>query len=116
MAHDLTVCGTFFVKKKFQKVLSGEDLAPQHRPLLTDIANDLPEKSRTGTERRTRWWQLHQFEREQLKEKIQEAGLPHLDGAIQQTWSNAAKVILRCAKETLGETRAGFRGDKEAWL
>ncbi|XGW16608.1 hypothetical protein V3C99_001788 [Haemonchus contortus] len=26
------------------------------------------------------------------------------------------EVILRCAKETLGETRGGSRGDKEAWF
>ncbi|XGW05514.1 hypothetical protein V3C99_016118, partial [Haemonchus contortus] len=55
-------------------------------------------------------------EREHLKEKILEAGLPNPEGPIQQTWSNAVEVILRCAKETLGETRGGFRGDKEAWF
>nr|CDJ81160.1 endonuclease-reverse transcriptase [Haemonchus contortus] len=38
------------------------------------------------------------------------------EGQIQQTWSNAVKVILRCAKETLGETGGGLRGDKEAWF
>ncbi|XGW19497.1 hypothetical protein V3C99_003389 [Haemonchus contortus] len=145
IAHDLAVCSTFFAKRKSQKVtyssggketeidhvlvrrsslktvkdikvLPGEDLAPQHRPLLADIAIDLPKKSRTRTERRIRWWKLHQSEREHLKEKIPEAGLPNPEGPIQQTWSNAVEVILRCAKETLGETRGGFRGDKEAWF
>ncbi|XGW12159.1 hypothetical protein V3C99_013104 [Haemonchus contortus] len=134
IAHDLAVCSTFFAKRKSQKVtyssggketeidhvlvrrsslktvkdikvLPGEDLAPQHRPLLADIAIDLPKKSRTRTERRIRWWKLHQSEREHLKEKILEAGLPNPEGPIQQTWSNAVEVILRCAKETLGETR-----------
>uniref|UniRef100_A0A7I5EA35 Transposase n=1 Tax=Haemonchus contortus TaxID=6289 RepID=A0A7I5EA35_HAECO len=57
---------------------------------------------------------MRQFEREHLNEKVLEAGLPNPGGPIQQTWSNAVKVILRCAKETPGETRRGFRGDKEA--
>nr|CDJ92652.1 Endonuclease exonuclease phosphatase domain containing protein [Haemonchus contortus] len=34
-------------------------------------------------------------------------------GYMERTWS---KVILGCAKETLGETRDGLRGDKEAWF
>ncbi|VDO79677.1 unnamed protein product [Haemonchus placei] len=42
--------------------------------------------------------------------------LPDPEGPIQQTWSNAVKVILRCAGETLGKTRGGFRGDNKAWL
>ncbi|VDO67408.1 unnamed protein product [Haemonchus placei] len=134
IAHDLAVCSTFFGKRKSQKVtyssggketeidhvlvrrsslktvkdikaLPGEDLAPQHRPLLANIAIDPPKKSRTRTERRIRWWKLHQSEREHLKEKILKAGLPNPEGPIQQTWSNAVEVILRCAKETLGETR-----------
>ncbi|XGW35868.1 hypothetical protein V3C99_019225, partial [Haemonchus contortus] len=83
IAHDLAVCSTFFAKRKSQKVtyssggketeidhvlvrrsslktvkdikvLPGEDLAPQHRPLLADIAIDLPKKSRTRTKRRIR--------------------------------------------------------------
>uniref|UniRef100_A0A7I4XUC2 Endo/exonuclease/phosphatase domain-containing protein n=1 Tax=Haemonchus contortus TaxID=6289 RepID=A0A7I4XUC2_HAECO len=83
IAHDSAVCSTFFAKRKSQKVtyssggketeidhvlvrrsslktvkdikvLPGEDLAPQHRPLLADIAIDLPKKSRTRTERRIR--------------------------------------------------------------
>ncbi|XGW15853.1 hypothetical protein V3C99_001364 [Haemonchus contortus] len=119
------VCSTFFAKKKSQKVtyssggketeidhvlvrrsslktvkdikvLPGEDLAPQHRPLLADIAIDLPKKSRTRTERRIRWWKLHQSEREHLKEKILEAGLPNPEGPIQQTWSNAVERFLPC--------------------
>ncbi|XGW08695.1 hypothetical protein V3C99_011200 [Haemonchus contortus] len=60
MAHDLTACGAFFVKKRSQKILPGEDLTPQHRLLLADLAKDLPKKSRTGTERRIQWWKLHQ--------------------------------------------------------
>nr|CDJ90886.1 Endonuclease exonuclease phosphatase and RNA-directed DNA polymerase (reverse transcriptase) domain containing protein [Haemonchus contortus] len=38
------------------------------------------------------------------------------EGPIQQTWNNAVKVILGCAKETLGETQGSSRGDKEAWF
>ncbi|XGW04084.1 hypothetical protein V3C99_015322 [Haemonchus contortus] len=95
---------------------TGEGLATQHRPLLADIAIDLPNKSRTRTERGIRWWKLHRLEREHLKGKILEVGLPDPEGLIQQTWSNAVKVILGCAKETLGETRGGTRGDKEPWF
>uniref|UniRef100_A0A7I4Z3B2 Reverse transcriptase domain-containing protein n=1 Tax=Haemonchus contortus TaxID=6289 RepID=A0A7I4Z3B2_HAECO len=145
MAHDLAVCSTFFAKRRSQKVtyssggngteidhvlvsrsslktvkdikvLPGEELATQHRPLPADIAIELPKKSRTRTERRIRWWKLHRLKREHLKERILEVGLPDPEGPIQQTWSNAVKVILGCAKETLGETRGGLRGDKEAWF
>ncbi|XGW34176.1 hypothetical protein V3C99_018193 [Haemonchus contortus] len=98
------------------KVLPGEELATQHRLLLADIAIELPKKSRTRTERRIRWWKLHRLERKHLKEKILEVGLPDPEGPIQQTWNNAVKVILGCAKETLGETQGSSRGDKEAWF
>ncbi|XGW22799.1 hypothetical protein V3C99_005206, partial [Haemonchus contortus] len=124
MAHDLAVCSTFFAKRRSQKVtyssggneteidhvlvrrsslktvkdikvLPGEELATQHRPLLADIAIELPKKSRTRTERRIRWWKLHRLERENLKEKILEVGLPDPEGPIQQTWSNAVKRVVR---------------------
>ncbi|XGW09914.1 hypothetical protein V3C99_011856 [Haemonchus contortus] len=104
------------ISSRIMAVLPEEVLTPQHTPLLADIVIDLPKKLSTRTERRIRWWNLHQFERGHLKEKVLEAGLPNPNGPIQQAWSNAVKVILRCAKETLGRTRGGFRGDKEAWI
>ncbi|XGW34864.1 hypothetical protein V3C99_018703 [Haemonchus contortus] len=77
------------VKVKDFKVLPGEDLAPQHRPILANIVIDLLKESRTRTERRIRRWKLHQFEREHPKEKALEAGLPNSGG---QTWNNAVKA------------------------
>ncbi|VDO22991.1 unnamed protein product [Haemonchus placei] len=62
------------------KVLPEEDLASQHRPLLADIAINLPKKSRTRTERRIQFWKMRQFKRERPEEKVVEGGLPNPEG------------------------------------
>ena len=144
-AHDLAICSTFFAKRRTQKityssggrqteidhvlvrrsslktvkdikVLPGEELGPQHRPLLADIAIDLPKKTRVAAERRIRWWKMRKVEKDSLGRRILEAGLPDPHGPVQDTWTYAAEVILQCAKEVLGETRGGIRGDKAAWF
>ncbi|VDO51706.1 unnamed protein product [Haemonchus placei] len=81
IAHDLAVCSTFFVKRK--------------RPLLAFLPLPVVE--------------VAPVRKKHLKKKLLEAGLPNPYGPIQQAWSNAAKVILRCAKETLGKLEVIFK-------
>ena len=112
-AHDLAVCSTYFAKRESQKVtyssggrqtevdhilirrsalktvkdikvLPGEELTTQHRPLLADIAIELPKKTRLKTERRIRWWKLHKQERDDLKRRILDIGLPDPDGPLRR--------------------------------
>ncbi|EYC21323.1 hypothetical protein Y032_0019g3753 [Ancylostoma ceylanicum] len=51
-----------------------------------------------------------------LCEKITTAGLPDPYGPIDSTWDAAASTILKCARDTLAETKGGKRGDRAAWF
>ncbi|EYB93876.1 hypothetical protein Y032_0178g688 [Ancylostoma ceylanicum] len=51
-----------------------------------------------------------------LCEKITIACLSDPYGPIDSTWDAAASTILKCARDTLGETKGGKRGDRAAWF
>ncbi|WKY12571.1 hypothetical protein Q1695_003842 [Nippostrongylus brasiliensis] len=55
VAHDLAICGTFFTKRESQKVLPGEDVTTQHKPLVADLSITLPPKQKVKTDPRIRW-------------------------------------------------------------
>ncbi|VDO94583.1 unnamed protein product [Heligmosomoides polygyrus] len=128
IAHDLAVCSTFFTKRESQKVtyasggrraevdhilvrraalktvrdvkvIPGEDVASQHRPLVADLSIPLPTRPKVRTKPRIRWWRLRGSERIELRRAVLEAGLPDPAGP-----------------ETLGETKGGTRRDKSAWF
>ncbi|WKY12572.1 hypothetical protein Q1695_003843 [Nippostrongylus brasiliensis] len=44
------------------------------------------------------------------------ASLPDPNGAVNETWQQAARTILQCAKETVGETLGGPKGKKATWF
>ncbi|VDL74871.1 unnamed protein product [Nippostrongylus brasiliensis] len=160
VVHDFAICITFFTKRERQKVnyssggrrakidhilvrrqalktvkdvklLPGEDVTTQHKPLVADLSITLPRKQKhkplvadlsitlprkqkVRTEPRIRWWKLRGPERNELRNKVMIAGLPDPNGAVNDTWTQAARTTLQCAKETLGETRGGSTGDRAA--
>ncbi|VDO80849.1 unnamed protein product [Heligmosomoides polygyrus] len=145
VAHDLVICSTFFSKRESQrvtyasgggrtevdhilvrrpdlktvrdvKVLPGEEVASQHRSLIADLNIPLPSKPKVRTEPTIRWWRLRGTERNELRRAVLEAGLPDPTGPVNETWRRVTQTILRCGKETLGETKGGTRGDKAAWF
>uniref|UniRef100_W6NWA0 Uncharacterized protein n=1 Tax=Haemonchus contortus TaxID=6289 RepID=W6NWA0_HAECO len=77
-------------------------MATQHRPLLAEIAADLLMKSSIKSRTEVPVVEAAPIRKGHLKEQILEAGLPDPKGLTQQTWNNVVKVILGCAKETLG--------------
>ncbi|VDL64750.1 unnamed protein product [Nippostrongylus brasiliensis] len=87
VSNDLAICSTFFAKRKSQKVtyssqgrrteidyilvrrqalktvkdvkvLPGEDVTTQRKPLVADLNITLPPKRKVKMERRIRWWKL----------------------------------------------------------
>ncbi|VDP17909.1 unnamed protein product [Heligmosomoides polygyrus] len=103
IAHDLAVCCTFFAKRESQKVtyasggrrtgvdhilvrrptlktvrdvkiIPGEDVASQHRPLVTDLNIPLPTKPKAQP--RIGWWRLRGSERNELRRAVLKAVLP----------------------------------------
>ncbi|VDO94756.1 unnamed protein product [Heligmosomoides polygyrus] len=99
IAHDLAVCSTFFAKRESQKVtyasggrrtevdhilvrraalktvrdvkvIPGEDVASQHRPLVADLRIPLPTRPKVRTEPRIRWWRLRGSERNELRRAV----------------------------------------------
>ncbi|EYB89092.1 hypothetical protein Y032_0236g3216 [Ancylostoma ceylanicum] len=144
-AHDLAFASTFFMKRDSQKVtycsagqkseidhilvrrnalktikdvksIPGDEVAGQHRPVVADMCIALPKKTKTNVEPRIRWWKMTKESQKSLREKIVEAGLPDPSGPIDSVWASAANIILKCARDTLGETVGGRRGDMAAWF
>ncbi|VDP62918.1 unnamed protein product [Heligmosomoides polygyrus] len=114
IAHDLAVCSTFFAKRESQKVtyasggrrtevdhilvqraarktvrdvkvIPGEDVASQYRPLVADLSIPLPARPKVRTEPRIRWWRLRGSERNELRRTVPEAGLPDPAGPVNET-------------------------------
>ncbi|EYC32478.1 hypothetical protein Y032_0003g1601 [Ancylostoma ceylanicum] len=144
-AHDLAITSTFFVKRESQKVtycsggqksevdhilvrrnalktikdvksIPGEEIAGQHRPVVADMCIALPKKTKTHAEPRIRWWKMTKESQKGLREKIVEVGLPDPSGPIDSVWARAANIILKCERDTLGETVGGRKGDMAAWF
>ncbi|EYC46334.1 hypothetical protein Y032_0401g787 [Ancylostoma ceylanicum] len=144
-AHDLAIASTFFIKRESQKItycsggrqseidhilvrrlslktvknvktIPGEEIAGQHRPVVADICITLPKPTKPKLEPRIRWWKLAGETLKTLREKIVATGLPDPCGPIDAVWASAASTILTCARDTLGETRGGRRGDKATWF
>ncbi|EYC05888.1 hypothetical protein Y032_0079g1241 [Ancylostoma ceylanicum] len=51
-----------------------------------------------------------------LCERITTIGLPDPSGPIDSVWVDATSTILKCARDTLGETEGGRRGNRAAWF
>ncbi|VDL87367.1 unnamed protein product [Nippostrongylus brasiliensis] len=128
VAHDLAICSTFFAKRESQKMTycSGGrktevdhifvHVVTQHRPLVADLNVVLPPKVKVRTEPRIRWWKLKGPEQSELKRRVVAAGLPNPDGPVNEIWRLATRTILQCAKDVLGETKGGQKGDRAAWF
>ncbi|VDL75422.1 unnamed protein product [Nippostrongylus brasiliensis] len=124
VAHDLAICSTFFAKKESQKmtycsegrrtevdhilvrrqdlkavkdvkVLPGEDVATQHRPLVADLGVLLPPKMKERAEPKIRWWKVKGPVKSEIKRKMLATGLPNPDGPVNETWQQAAQTILQ---------------------
>ncbi|EYB83114.1 hypothetical protein Y032_0342g3028 [Ancylostoma ceylanicum] len=144
-AHDLAITSTFFIKRESQKItyssggrqseidhvlvrrnalktvknvksIPGEEIAGQHRPVVADICMLLPKQAKSNVESRIRWWKLTSQTRKMLCERITTAGLPDPSGPIDSVWVDAASTIQKCARDTLGETKGGKRGNRAAWF
>ncbi|EYB86036.1 hypothetical protein Y032_0286g1389 [Ancylostoma ceylanicum] len=144
-AHNLAITSTFFIKRESQKItyssggrqseidhvlvkktalktvknvksIPGEEIAGQHRPVIADICMLLPKQAKSNVESRIRWWKLTSQTRKLLCERIATAGLPDPSGPIDSVWVDAASTILKCARDTLGETKGGKRGNRAAWF
>ncbi|EYB84936.1 hypothetical protein Y032_0307g2033 [Ancylostoma ceylanicum] len=144
-AHDLAIASTFFIKRESQKItycsggrqseidhilvrrqflktvkdvktIPGEEIAGQHRPVVADVCIALPKQTKAVREPRIRWWKLTGETQKTFREKIAAVGLPDPCGLIDPVWASAASTILTCARDTLGETKGGRRGDRATWF
>uniref|UniRef100_A0A183GWI8 Reverse transcriptase domain-containing protein n=1 Tax=Heligmosomoides polygyrus TaxID=6339 RepID=A0A183GWI8_HELPZ len=108
IAHDLAVCSTFFAKRESEKVTYASAGG------RTEVDHILVRRAALKAVREVDviWGR----QRNELRRAVLEAGLPDPAGPVNETWRRVAQTILRCAKETLGETRGGTRGDKSAWF
>ncbi|EYC43100.1 hypothetical protein Y032_0503g2638 [Ancylostoma ceylanicum] len=144
-AHDLAIASTFFMKRESQKItycsggrqseidyilvrrrflktvknvktIPGEEIAGQHRPVVADVCIALQKHTKAKREPRIRWWKLAGETQKTFRDKIIAAGLPEPYGHIDSVWASAATTILTCARDTLGETKGGRRGDRATWF
>ncbi|EYC34276.1 hypothetical protein Y032_0001g336 [Ancylostoma ceylanicum] len=144
-AHDLAIASTFFIKRESQKItycsggrqseidyilvrrrflktvknvktIPGEEIAGQHRPVVADVCIALQKHTKAKREPRIRWWKLAGETQKTFRDKIIATGLPEPYGHIDSVWASAATTILTCARDTLGGTKGGRKGDRATWF
>ncbi|EYC28674.1 hypothetical protein Y032_0007g3350 [Ancylostoma ceylanicum] len=108
-AHDLAIASTFFIKRESQKIT----YCSEGRQSEIDY---ILKHTKAKREPRIRWWKLAGKTQKTFRDKIIAAGLPEPYGHIDSLWASAATTILTCARDTLGETKGGRRGDKATWF
>ena len=93
------------------KVIPGECVAKQHKPVVCKAKLKEQQRVRRRTEKRTRWWKLEdQSLREDFVEKVK-GRTP--DG--NNSWDMISKITREVAKETLGETSGKAKENRETW-
>ena len=91
------------------KVIPGECVAKQHKPIVCKAKLKGQQHVRRRIEKQTRWWKLEdQTLREDFVEKVK-GRTP--DG--NNSWDMISKIIKEVAKETLGETSGKAKENRE---
>lgn len=99
------------------KVIPGDHVAAQHRPLCMDLqikAECKKPKRRQGTQR-IKWYRLKDPE---IQARFKEKTLKEIStdyGSIQEWWEKNSEAIRKSGREVLGETSGKIREDKESW-
>ena len=99
------------------KVIPGDHVTSQHRLVVLDLSVRVARKQtgRRKGPKRIKWFKLKDSEtRTEYKERV----LQELDREIDDIegwWNRSIEIMLRIAKEVLGESSGKFFENKEAW-
>ena len=141
--YDLAICNTFFQKKdehlityrsgtrqstidyilvrrqslrfvKDCKVIPGEAVATQHRPLILEMELEKPKKTKKRSrEKKIKWWNLKNEEFE-LK-FLTQVGETIENNCDRSTYEVVERDIVEIARRELGESGGGKYVEKETW-
>ena len=141
--YDLAICNTFFQKKdehmityrsgtrqstidyilvrrqslrfvKDCKVIPGEAVATQHRPLILEMELEKPKKTKKRSrEKKIKWWNLK-------NEEFELKFLTQVGETIENNWDRSTyevveRDIVEIARRELGESSGGKYVEKETW-
>ena len=94
------------------KVIPGDYVAKQHRPVVAIVSWMQKKISSMSTEKKTKWWNLRI---EEKKEAFYLEMKEHLKKQIEANWSETSKFMRECAERLLGVTSGKVMVEKENW-
>ena len=102
---------------KDTKVIPGDHIATQHRPVISDLALNVKCNSKRKLQglKKIKWFRLKD---EELKRTFMERVLGEIEYEIHdinEWWEKTVEIILRHAKEILGESNGKIWENKETW-
>ena len=92
------------------KVIPGDYVAKQHRPVVAIVSWMQKKISSMSTEKKTKWWNL---KIEEKKEAFYLEMKEHLKKQIEANWSETSKFMRECAERLLGVTSGKVMVEKE---
>lgn len=103
------------VEVKNCKVIKGESVSSQHRPVIVDCDLKIKRKGKQLGERKIKWWKLKDIVlAEAFKSEV--LGRISTKEKANDWWETNSKVIMRVGEEILGRTSGkGQPGNKESW-
>lgn len=99
------------------KVIPGDHVTAQHRLVILDLQIKVTQRQITRFQgpRKIKWFKLKEHEKKmEFKERV----LNELDteiSDIDRWWNQSNEIILRVAKEVLGESNGKIMENKESW-
>ena len=96
------------------KVIPGEAVAPQHRPLILEMELEKPKRTKKRSrEKKIKWWNL-------TNEKFELKFITQVGETIENNWDGSTyevveRDIVEIARRELGESGRGKYVEKETW-
>lgn len=97
------------------KVIKGECVTSQHRPVIVDCAIRPKRKGKQKREQKIKWWKLKDLDLAKAfkKQALEKIGLYE---CVNEWWEENSKVLIKAGEEILGKTTGkGPPQDKETW-
>ena len=94
------------------KVIPGDYVAKQHRPVVAIVSWMQKKIPSMSTEKKTKWWNL---KIEEKKEAFYLEMKEHLKKQIEANWSETSRFMRECAERLLGVTSGKVMVEKENW-
>ena len=98
------------------KVIPGDGVTTQHRPLVLDVRMTFKRpRRREVLQPRIRWWQLKGEKMRNFINRLANECVWEKQGCANEMGNEMTVMVRKVAKEILGESKGIIRSDKETW-